>query len=69
MGLVAIPKKPGLKFNENGFDILIVTENDNTVYIEKYLENDETLISRSPAATNLLEFLVQIRDIVSEINL
>jgi hypothetical protein len=69
MGFVAIPKKPVLKFNENGFDILIVIENDNAVYIEKYLENDETLISRSPISTNLIGFLQQLGTVVSELNL
>lgn len=69
MGFVAIPKKPVLKFNENGFDILIMTENDNCAYIEVYVENSETFVSRSPISTNLIGFLQQLGTTVSELNL
>lgn len=38
MGLVAIPKKPTIKFNRDGFEVYIYTEDTNKLTFELYLE-------------------------------
>lgn len=67
MGLVAIPKKPGIQFNENGKDILIQILNDTSLYIEVYDEGTENLVYSTSETTDLLGFSAKLSEVLSEV--